>query len=141
MLVPLTSAMYAEGTVSDPSQVLVDIGTGYFLQVCQPQSLRKMHNSLACIRNSLLLDTKHSALNDMLIPNCIILHWQVTLSIFQQKWLLHSCSRHVHLPLTCCSLQTSSENGVGYCKRKINFLREQIQTVSKVSMLLLHGIL
>lgn len=33
MLVPLTSSMYAEGTVSQPDRVLLDIGTGYYLEV------------------------------------------------------------------------------------------------------------
>ena len=33
MLVPLTSSLYVNGTVTKPKEVLLDIGTGYFVQV------------------------------------------------------------------------------------------------------------
>ena len=33
MLVPLTSSLYVSGTVTKPKEVLLDIGTGYFVQV------------------------------------------------------------------------------------------------------------
>jgi prefoldin alpha subunit len=56
MLVPVTSSLYVNGTVMNPDKVLVDIGTGYFVE-------------------------------------------------------------------------STSEQGVEYCKRKVNFLRDQIQGV------------
>ena len=34
MLVPVTSSLYVNGTVTKPDKVLVDIGTGYFVEVC-----------------------------------------------------------------------------------------------------------
>jgi prefoldin alpha subunit len=33
MLVPVTSSLYVDGTVTKPDKVLVDIGTGYFVEV------------------------------------------------------------------------------------------------------------
>lgn len=33
MLVPLTSSLYVNGTVIKPKEVLLDIGTGYFVEV------------------------------------------------------------------------------------------------------------
>jgi len=33
MLVPVTSSLYVNGTVMNPDKVLVDIGTGYFVEV------------------------------------------------------------------------------------------------------------
>jgi len=58
MLVPVTSSLYVNGTVTNPDKVLIDIGTGYFAE-------------------------------------------------------------------------STSEQGVEYCKRKVNYLREQIDGVFK----------
>ena len=33
MLVPLTASLYVPGTLDDADRVLVDIGTGYFVEV------------------------------------------------------------------------------------------------------------
>jgi len=33
MLVPLTASLYVPGTLDDADKVLVDIGTGYFVEV------------------------------------------------------------------------------------------------------------
>ena len=35
MLVPLTSSLYVNGSISNPKGVLLDIGTGYFVEVTQ----------------------------------------------------------------------------------------------------------
>lgn len=34
MLVPLTASLYVPGTLDDADKVLVDVGTGYFIEVC-----------------------------------------------------------------------------------------------------------
>ena len=34
MLVPLTASLYASGTLPNTDNVLVDVGTGYFIEVC-----------------------------------------------------------------------------------------------------------
>lgn len=34
MLVPLTASLYVHGTLDDSNKVLVDVGTGYFIEVC-----------------------------------------------------------------------------------------------------------
>lgn len=34
MLVPLTASLYASGTLANTDNVLVDVGTGYFIEVC-----------------------------------------------------------------------------------------------------------
>ena len=31
---PLTASLYVPGTLDDASKVLVDVGTGYFVEVC-----------------------------------------------------------------------------------------------------------
>ena len=33
MLVPLTASLYVPGTLDDADKVLVDVGTGYFIEV------------------------------------------------------------------------------------------------------------
>lgn len=33
MLVPLTASLYVPGTLDDAEKVLVDVGTGYFIEV------------------------------------------------------------------------------------------------------------
>ncbi len=42
MLVPLTSSLYVDGTVTKPKEILLDIGTGYFVQVLMNMSLLQM---------------------------------------------------------------------------------------------------
>lgn len=37
MLVPLTASLYVPGTLDEADKVLVDIGTGYFIEVMQSQ--------------------------------------------------------------------------------------------------------
>ncbi|PRQ41433.1 putative prefoldin [Rosa chinensis] len=37
-LVPLTASLYVPGTLQDPDQVLVDVGTGYFIEKNMPQA-------------------------------------------------------------------------------------------------------
>jgi prefoldin alpha subunit len=32
--VPLTASLYVPGTLDDAEKVLVDVGTGYFIEVC-----------------------------------------------------------------------------------------------------------
>jgi prefoldin alpha subunit len=39
LLVPLTASLYVPGTLDDAEKVLVDVGTGYFIEVpCYLQS-------------------------------------------------------------------------------------------------------
>ncbi|KAL6145727.1 hypothetical protein ACLB2K_056412 [Fragaria x ananassa] len=38
MLVPITASLYVPGTLQDPDQVLVDVGTGYFIEKNMPQA-------------------------------------------------------------------------------------------------------
>jgi hypothetical protein len=33
MLVPLTASLYAAGTLTNPESILVDVGTGYYIEV------------------------------------------------------------------------------------------------------------
>lgn len=33
MLVPLTASLYVSGTLDDSEKILVDVGTGYFIEV------------------------------------------------------------------------------------------------------------
>lgn len=88
MLVPLTSSLYVSGTVTRPDKVLIDIGTGYYVEV--------RNNFQEAIAVDLLATVFASG-----------------------------------LPVNLRT-QNSTEQGVGYCKRKVNFLREQIQKVIQV---------
>ena len=38
MLVPLTQSLYVPGELASTDTVLVDIGTGYFVEVCESWS-------------------------------------------------------------------------------------------------------
>lgn len=37
MMVPLTESLYVEGFVHEKDKILVDVGTGYFAEVCSHQ--------------------------------------------------------------------------------------------------------
>lgn len=52
MLVPLTASLYVPGTLDDSDKVLVDVGTGYFIEV--PKSRSRSGDAvgfrLVCVR-------------------------------------------------------------------------------------------
>ena len=39
ILVPLTSSLYVPGTLKNAGKVLVDVGTGYYIEKVQPDSI------------------------------------------------------------------------------------------------------
>ena len=47
MLVPLTGSLYVNGTVTQPDKVLLDIGTGYFIEVSEIRVLPIMISLLS----------------------------------------------------------------------------------------------
>eukprot|EP00055_Hartaetosiga_balthica_P008730 m.33428 g.33428 ORF g.33428 m.33428 type:complete len:148 (-) comp6449_c0_seq1:2155-2598(-) len=38
-LVPLTESLYVQGEIADPSRVLIDVGTGYFIEMSKDRAL------------------------------------------------------------------------------------------------------
>ncbi|KAH8829743.1 Prefoldin alpha subunit [Flagelloscypha sp. PMI_526] len=40
ILVPLTNSLYVPGKLTDPEHVIVDVGTGYFIQKTRPQAIK-----------------------------------------------------------------------------------------------------
>ena len=79
MLVPLTSSVYAEGTVCEPGRVMVDIGTGYYMKVSLGSRSEFMLN--------MMLDARKDCGQDELLSNL-----QVTASIQRSHfmWLLEN---------------------------------------------------
>ncbi|KAJ7668883.1 Prefoldin alpha-like protein [Mycena rosella] len=53
ILVPLTNSLYVPGTLSDPEHVIVDVGTGYFVQKTRDQALKHYSAKVEYIRTNL----------------------------------------------------------------------------------------
>ena len=45
MLVPLTASLYVPGTLDDADKVLVDVGTGYFIEVTSQLLIIFLYNT------------------------------------------------------------------------------------------------
>ncbi|KAJ7479799.1 Prefoldin alpha-like protein [Mycena latifolia] len=53
ILVPLTNSLYIPGKLSDPDHVIVDVGTGYFVQKTREQALKHYTAKVEYIRTNL----------------------------------------------------------------------------------------
>ncbi|KAJ7211016.1 Prefoldin alpha-like protein [Mycena rebaudengoi] len=53
ILVPLTNSLYVPGKLSDPDHVIVDVGTGYFVQKTREQALKHYTAKVEYIRTNL----------------------------------------------------------------------------------------
>ncbi|KAJ7901130.1 Prefoldin alpha-like protein, partial [Mycena olivaceomarginata] len=53
ILVPLTNSLYVPGKLSDPEHVIVDVGTGYFVQKTGAQALKHYTAKVEYIRTNL----------------------------------------------------------------------------------------
>ncbi|KAJ6629881.1 Prefoldin alpha-like protein [Mycena sp. CBHHK59/15] len=53
ILVPLTNSLYVPGKLSDPDHVIVDVGTGYFVQKTREQALKHYSSKVEYIRTNL----------------------------------------------------------------------------------------
>lgn len=67
MLVPLTSSIYAPGTLSQVSQVLVEVGTGYFVEKEVPEAKKFMDRKIEFLQSNTeslqqVIETKRSQL-------------------------------------------------------------------------------
>ncbi|KAF5319403.1 hypothetical protein D9619_008556 [Psilocybe cf. subviscida] len=52
ILVPLTNSLYVPGKLSDPEHVVVDVGTGYYVQKTRPQAVKHYQNKVEYIRTN-----------------------------------------------------------------------------------------
>ncbi|KAG6919702.1 hypothetical protein DXG01_002648 [Tephrocybe rancida] len=53
ILVPLTNSLYVPGKLSDPDRVIVDVGTGYYIEKTRPQALKHYSDKVEYIRTNL----------------------------------------------------------------------------------------
>ncbi|KAJ7320727.1 Prefoldin [Mycena albidolilacea] len=53
ILVPLTNSLYVPGKLSDPEHVIVDVGTGYFVQKTRTQAVKHYTAKVEYIRANL----------------------------------------------------------------------------------------
>ncbi|KZP12169.1 Prefoldin alpha subunit [Athelia psychrophila] len=53
ILVPLTNSLYVPGKLSDPDNVIVDVGTGYFVKKTRAQALKHYQSKVEFIRTNL----------------------------------------------------------------------------------------
>ncbi|KAJ7161995.1 Prefoldin subunit-domain-containing protein [Mycena crocata] len=53
ILVPLTNSLYIPGKLSDPDHVIVDVGTGYFVQKTREQALKHYSAKVDYIQGNL----------------------------------------------------------------------------------------
>jgi len=53
ILVPLTNSLYVPGKLSDPEHVIVDVGTGYYVQKSRTQALKHYSTKVDYIRTNL----------------------------------------------------------------------------------------
>ncbi|KAJ7583855.1 Prefoldin alpha subunit [Mycena floridula] len=61
ILVPLTNSLYVPGKLSDPEHVIVDIGTGYFVQKTRKEATKYYAAKVEYIRTN--LDTLEESLS------------------------------------------------------------------------------
>ncbi|XP_042384795.1 probable prefoldin subunit 5 isoform X2 [Zingiber officinale] len=59
MLVPLTASLYVSGTLDDSEKILVDVGTGYFIEKTMAEGKDY------CVRKLSLLKSNHDELSEM----------------------------------------------------------------------------
>ncbi|KAL6215673.1 hypothetical protein ACLB2K_015101 [Fragaria x ananassa] len=52
MLVPITASLYVPGTLQDPDQVLVNVGTGYFIEKNMPQAKDYCDRKISLLKSS-----------------------------------------------------------------------------------------
>jgi len=52
ILVPLTNSLYVPGKLSDPEHVIVDVGTGYYVQKTRTQALKHYSDKVEYIRTN-----------------------------------------------------------------------------------------
>ncbi|CAN6549915.1 unnamed protein product [Malus baccata var. baccata] len=52
MLVPLTASLYVPGTLHDAHQVLVDVGTGYFIEKTMPQAKDYCERKISLLKSN-----------------------------------------------------------------------------------------
>ncbi|KAF7971856.1 hypothetical protein HWV62_20491 [Athelia sp. TMB] len=53
ILVPLTNSLYVPGKLSDPENVIVDVGTGYYIKKTRAQALKHYQTKVEFIRTNL----------------------------------------------------------------------------------------
>ncbi|KAF5375836.1 hypothetical protein D9615_008179 [Tricholomella constricta] len=53
ILVPLTNSLYVPGKLSDPDHVIVDVGTGYYVEKTRPQASKHYADKVEYIRTNL----------------------------------------------------------------------------------------
>ncbi|GLB42852.1 putative prefoldin subunit [Lyophyllum shimeji] len=53
ILVPLTNSLYVPGKLSDPEHVIVDVGTGYYVEKTRAQALKHYADKVEYIRTNL----------------------------------------------------------------------------------------
>jgi len=68
ILVPLTNSLYVPGKLSDADNVIVDVGTGYYVKKTRPQALQHYNSRLTFLQKNLdalaeTLTKKQDALN------------------------------------------------------------------------------
>lgn len=56
MLVPLTQSLYVPGRIKEPSKVMVDIGTGYYVEKSLPKAKEFMERKVGCENSCRCLD-------------------------------------------------------------------------------------
>ena len=60
-LLPLTSSLYVPGRLSDPEKVIVDVGTGYFVEKSRADAKKHYQDKIADVTKNMeqLQDTIH----------------------------------------------------------------------------------
>jgi prefoldin alpha subunit len=52
-MVPLTASLYVSGTLADPSRVVLDIGTGYFVETSTDKGVAYCERKVEFVRSQL----------------------------------------------------------------------------------------
>ncbi|TFK98341.1 Prefoldin alpha subunit, partial [Pterulicium gracile] len=53
ILVPLTASLYVPGKLTNPEHVIVDVGTGYYIQKTRPQALKYYRGKVDYLKKSI----------------------------------------------------------------------------------------
>ncbi|KAK1325880.1 putative prefoldin subunit 5 [Acorus calamus] len=80
MLVPLTASLYVSGTLEDADRVLVDVGTGYFIEKTTAKGKDY------CDRKISLLKSNYDELMEVCLPKKKLMRFKITMKSDLVYW-------------------------------------------------------
>ncbi|KAK8934493.1 putative prefoldin subunit 5 [Platanthera zijinensis] len=121
ILVPLTASLYVPGILDDAEKVLVDVGTGYFIETHE-ERLGNLHPQIDQAYNFPSLKAASRPSSVAGLPN--------SSSKSPACCFPHSCSR---LLLNSHPAPKTMAEGKDYCERKVNLLKSNYEELFEMA--------